>query len=535
MTFSLKSKLSLSTCGLFLVLFLIQTVPTLTYFQNKSYETLKIEQFQRTSSMAKKIDTNLHQAHQALIAVASIFPRTLLNDADQAQLWLNDRTGIATIFDNGLFLFAGNGTLFVENPFIEGRRGKEYSFRDYYRSTIQNKLPYISTPYVSSKTEQPSIMMTAPIFNAQHEIVAILSGSLNLMNDNLLGQLSKERLGRAGYYFLVNEDRTIIIHPDHSLLLSQSVSMGENALLDSALDGFEGTGPSVDLDGTATLTCYKSLSAKKWILGANRPLSEVNSSITHAKKVLWLLMSLSSIVIMMSMLFLLRKIMRPLILFTKHIENLEQNSGNRFFDYPQKNEIGTLVTAFNKMIEQNDLAQKELELLATRDPLTELYNRRTFLEFAQEMINQAQRNNKGLCLIMLDLDHFKAINDNYGHQAGDSVLKSAAKTILETLRSVDVCGRYGGEEFCVLLPETTYDGAFVVAEKIRHNIEQATIATQHTAISEQQIIQVTTSVGVAQWQSGCTIDSLTHRADKALYQAKNTGRNKVVCDSSITL
>lgn len=531
---TLKSKLTLATCGLFLTLFIVQTVPTLIYFQHKSYETLKTEQFQRTSSMAHKIDTNLQQAHHALIAVASIFPRELLNDPNEGQLWLNDRTGIATIFDNGLFLFNNQGILFVENPFIEGRRGKDYSFRNYYLRTIQTKMPFISEPYISSKTDQPSIMMTAPIYNDHNQIVAILCGSLNLMNDNLLGQLNEERLGQNGYYFLVNNDRTIIVHPDHSLLMRKSVTLGMNLLLDQAINGFEGTDRSTDNHGVATLTSYKNLNANHWILGANRPLAEVNASITQAKKVLWVLMSVSTIVILLSMLFLLRNIMRPLMLFTKHIETLEHKNSNRLFDYPRKNEIGTLVSAFNTMIKQNDMAQTKLELLATRDSLTQLYNRRTFLEFAQEMIFQAKRNNNGLCLIMLDLDHFKSINDNYGHQAGDIVLKAVATTIEETLRNADICGRYGGEEFSVLLAETKREGAMIIAERIRRSIEKLVIPLPHFSELEQTDIYVTTSIGVAQWSVEDTIDTLTHVADKALYQAKSEGRNRVINDLDIS-
>jgi len=531
---SLKSKLTMATCGLFLTLFVIQTAPTLIYFQQKSYDTLKIEQFQRTSSMAHKIDINLHQAHQAIIAVASIFPTHYLNDYEQAQRWIDDRTGIATIFDNGLFLFNNKGDLVVEKPFIDGRRGKNYSFRNYFIRTMQQSKSYISEPYVSSKTNNPAVMMTAPIYDDHNNIIAILCGSLNLMDDNLLGQLNKEKLGNDGYYFLVNTDRSIIMHPDYSLLLSQIVREGVNPLFDLAMNGFEGTDRSIDLDGIETLTSYKKLNAKQWILGATRPLSEVNASITQAKKVLWILMSVSTLIIMLTMLILLRKIMRPLIMFTQHIKTLEYNDTNRVFSYPHKNEIGTLVASFNTMIEQNDVAQKKLEILATRDPLTQLYNRRTFLEFAQEMIFQAQRHDNGLCLIMLDLDHFKLINDNHGHQAGDMVLKSVAETIEKTMRNADICGRYGGEEFCILLPETTRDGALIIAERIRSSIELCEINLPHLSKTEQIIIHVTTSVGVAQWQPDSTIEQLTHIADKALYQAKATGRNCVIDDLSIS-
>lgn len=162
---------------------------------------------------------------------------------------------------------------------------------------------------------------------------------------------------------------------------------------------------------------------------------------------------------------------------------------------------------------------QELEQLATKDPLTGCLNRRAFFERLQTEFLLAQRHNHALACIMLDIDHFKAINDRHGHSAGDEVLKSLAQTLRSALRATDAVCRYGGEEFCILLPSTDAQKAAVVADHARCQI----------AAQKVQDIQVTASFGVAGLAPGMTDpQQMLDQADKALYQAKDRGRNRVV-------
>jgi len=123
--------------------------------------------------------------------------------------------------------------------------------------------------------------------------------------------------------------------------------------------------------------------------------------------------------------------------------------------------------------------------------------------------------------MMVDLDHFKSINDRFGHAVGDQVLRMAASQMVERKRSEDVCFRYGGEEFAMLLPETTAQEAEVVAERLRRAIEQLDLTAVHNQLS------LTASIGITQWCLGDKTDELIVRADAALYQAKAKGRNTV--------
>lgn len=165
----------------------------------------------------------------------------------------------------------------------------------------------------------------------------------------------------------------------------------------------------------------------------------------------------------------------------------------------------------------------EMEQLANSDALTGLLNRGAFFRMATRDFELARRTGQPVSLLMLDIDHFKRVNDQYGHQTGDEVLRRIATVMGERLRCTDIGGRYGGEEFCILLPSTGIAGAIRFANDIRHEIERLIIETNHGAVS------VTVSAGVAQsnFDSHPSLDALISDADEALYAAKQNGRNQV--------
>lgn len=170
-------------------------------------------------------------------------------------------------------------------------------------------------------------------------------------------------------------------------------------------------------------------------------------------------------------------------------------------------------------------SNREMTLLATTDFLTGIGNRRYFLTAAEAQLRFCMRHGLPVSLLMVDLDNFKKINDNYGHQIGDLALQQAAKIIQQSLRTSELSARFGGEEFIVLLPATDVKGAMIVAEKIRANIEANAFgdAIQH--------IRMTTSIGVT--GGSMSIESMITAADKALYRAKTEGRNRIFLASKL--
>jgi len=165
----------------------------------------------------------------------------------------------------------------------------------------------------------------------------------------------------------------------------------------------------------------------------------------------------------------------------------------------------------------------KLQVLATTDSLTGIKNRRSFFDSCEPMVPYCNREDKPLGFLMIDIDHFKSINDTYGHGTGDEALKLISHTLNVIVRKSDILGRIGGEEFAVTLPNTSQDGVLLVANKIRLAIENLIFTN-----SNNQNIDLRVSIGASMLKKKDTdIDDVRHRADEALYEAKNLGRNRV--------
>ena len=185
-----------------------------------------------------------------------------------------------------------------------------------------------------------------------------------------------------------------------------------------------------------------------------------------------------------------------------------------------KSMLESLQAAQTEVKRQNE----KLQILATRDPLTSCLNRRSFNETCDAELSEAKEDGKPLSCIMMDIDHFKSINDTFGHAIGDKVIQQVVNCARSGLRSIDVIGRYGGEEFCILLPGLDLDQAGVVAERLRFRVEQE--AREALADDAERI--VTSSFGIASTEyCGYNAHELVDGADKALYLSKNGGRNRV--------
>jgi diguanylate cyclase (GGDEF)-like protein len=186
-----------------------------------------------------------------------------------------------------------------------------------------------------------------------------------------------------------------------------------------------------------------------------------------------------------------------------------------------------ILTSVGFLVLQKDRAEAAATELAVTDPLTGTFNRRTFLELADKEIARARRSKQPLSLVLFDLDHFKSVNDKYGHLAGDAVLKRFVEVAKMCLRQEDLMVRYGGEEFCLLLPQTNTNDASVMAERIRGATEYSLFSVKDG--KDERRINVTVSGGVAGIEDDLSegIDSLVARADEAMYAAKAAGRNQV--------
>ena len=186
-----------------------------------------------------------------------------------------------------------------------------------------------------------------------------------------------------------------------------------------------------------------------------------------------------------------------------------------------------LVSSVSFLLMQKERADYLAQQLASRDPLTGAFNRRTFVDLSEKQLARAQRLDAPLSIVLLDVDHFKSVNDRHGHLVGDGVLKRFADVVRDLLRREDVFARYGGEEFCLLLPDVPGPGPVALAGRIRKAVAKESFVVDGIEIP------LTVSAGVAaridEGPEG--LDTLIARADEALYMAKNRGRNRVAAVS----
>jgi diguanylate cyclase (GGDEF)-like protein len=195
-----------------------------------------------------------------------------------------------------------------------------------------------------------------------------------------------------------------------------------------------------------------------------------------------------------------------------------------------------LGTAFGYFWMTTATLSAALEHIARTDPLTRLYNRRAFRDWCDKEQERSLRRKRPFSLLMIDLDHFKQINDRFGHSAGDGALCAAVERMQDSIRGIDILGRWGGEEFVVLLPGASLDAALVIAQRLRQNVGKVSVGgrgqlhkLEELLRSPEEIMRLTVSLGVASFRGkGDGIEDMLKRADEALYNAKATGRNRVL-------
>lgn len=181
-----------------------------------------------------------------------------------------------------------------------------------------------------------------------------------------------------------------------------------------------------------------------------------------------------------------------------------------------------------KLKDEREQMLQDLKMLSIRDPLTELYNSRHFYDQLEKEIKRTERYFHSLSLIFIDIDKFKRLNDTYGHMVGDKILLLIAEKIKDSLRTEDAAYRFAGDEFTIILPETSSKEALVVADRIRSRIQN-----EKLVIKGKKIAGITVSLGIAEYQRNEEIEQFVHRADLAMYKSKGRGGNKVSIDTNM--
>jgi len=361
---SLKTKMACLVSLLVAGILLVTAFVAAGYFEKKFRESIASHQYSLVSAMAAEIDSKLLSAQAQILAVAGGMSAAMLADPVLAERYLTGQPAALQTFDNGIFLFSAEGRLLAGTGVEPHMRDMDYSSREYFRETVRTGKPSISRPIVSiQKHEHPIIMLTVPIPDGNGEMTALLVGSLDLLGKNFLARLIDLKVGEKGYLYLFGMDRTMILHPDRSRILRKDVPVGANRLFDRAIEGFEGSGETVNSRGLSVFASFRKLQSTDWILAANYPLVEAYAPITQARR--YFLAGLAGMLALsiLSVWLFMGRLTRPLLQIASSARAIGEGKED-FQPLPvaARDEIGVLASALNRMmmvIEQQQEAIRE--------------------------------------------------------------------------------------------------------------------------------------------------------------------------------
>ncbi len=508
---SITVRMTVVVCTFIILFSSLLAVSSLYYFKQELKETISSQQMTLLTVVAQSIDQKLTTARNTVIEASRDVTPGMVADPEAAQRFLDSLHSVSSLFDNGIYLFSKDGRIIAETPFLPDRRGKDVSLRQYYQKTIATGKPVISAPFISKHTPgTPALNITAPVRDKNGALIAILGGGVNLLQDNFLGDLSNIRIAKSGYLFLVSGDRTIIMHPDRSLIVSTKVEPGASKQLDRALDGFEGVAESSDSHGVRSLSSFKRLQSIDWVVGANYPLNEAYRSVYRMERYFAVAVAVSVCLIILIVRLIMGSYTSTLVRFAEHVRQISSKSGaDRLFKLESEDEVGLVAQTFNAMIQDQDKKNEELFYISTHDALSGLYNR---AYFDDQMDRFSAGRITPISVVMADIDDLKVFNDSHGHSAGDVLITTVAMILLESFRAEDVIARIGGDEFAILLPGVDAVQADIALKRVR------SLADKYAAQACGLTLAI--SLGCATVEDPAKLEEALQHADQQMYLDK---------------
>lgn len=443
------------------------------------------------------------------------------HDRAAAQALIERHAVLREEFDN-VVVFDTDGQIIANLADRRGVGDRSAAGGKTLRDTLRNREGSISPPFRSPLTGKPAVMLVEPVLGADGNVVAILGGGLSLINARFMGHLQSLRPGRSSYFFLVDERGTIMYHPHGSRVL-QNVWREPGGITDvtrRALGGYEGWSETLTKNGTRALVATTRLRGAGWTLGVVYPVAEAYGVLHQAEKAAWLSMGVATLLAAAVGLWLTAILLKPLQRLQRRVEKLSAGSADiDVLDSRRTDEIGRLSRAFFALSRQRQEAEGRLALLTRTDTLTGLNNRRMFEEELPAALARARRTGRGLALAYFDVDHFKQINDTFGHAIGDRVLCEFARRLRSALRQVDTVARLAGDEFVIVLELVD------TPEAVEPLILKLLNAIRQPFVCDGICLAVTTTVGVAHAAGMVSGERMLKVADEALYAAKAAGRN----------
>lgn len=374
----------------------------------------------------------------------------------------------------------------------------------------------VTPPYLSAQGLW-TVALTEPVRDAEGKYLGLVGAAIYLQHNTELDRLLQEHFYRDGsYVYVVTADGTILYHYDPKRI---GTPERDNLVVQALMRGESGAMPVTNTVGVAMLAGYAPMSQGGWGVVTQRPLAATLAPL-HGLMGRIFEYSIPAAVVMLLMVTAMGYwIARPLATLARAMTSGDSGKARPLVQSVQASyfEAGQLREAVDFTLAQHESQIGKLNAETMADPMTGLLNRRG----VNEELSRLQAARQPFTALALDLDHFKRVNDTFGHAAGDQVLITLADIMRQNVRDADACCRVGGEEFLVLMPNASTAAAMGVAERIRHATELRPMPGE--------VGHITISIGVARWpDNDADADQVLDLADQALYQAKTSGRNKVV-------
>ena len=446
--------------------------------------------------------------------------------------------------------------------------GKNYALRPYFQDAVRG-LDHVSDWTIGITSRKPGVYLSSPIKVGDSTVGGVMVIKLNL---NPIDAIILRSQGLGVQTFLVNRDGVVLAHYDptfryatvddlsaeESLRINQTRQFADlpqkSLRLRSLRQDLANSRPGETLmsreyefGGDRKVAALTGLQSNAWVVGVTSPLSVIESRGKQRFAAVAPMILLVILFTLLASFYLIRFVVRPLKELLHKTRLLSAGDFSVEAQARGNDEVSQLAKTFNSMARtirvhtdelearvaqrtaELETAYEEIKLLSITDALTGCFNRHYMNEQLAGEVERSKRYGRALSILMCDVDHFKKVNDTWGHPAGDAVLRVVGSTLRDHQRhGSDWVARFGGEEFLVVFPETSLEAASVLAEKLRKQIEDLVVDF------DQQAIHVTASFGLATLRHGDgdeKLEDLFARADAMLYHAKQSGRNRVVFDA----
>lgn len=439
------------------------------------------------------------------------FPLKLGND-DQVQRRLDEILGSSNFFNSVVFVDV-TGKIKNIAPKTLKLQGKPFNKTVFYQANLL-KGPYVSDPFIGM-TDRLIVMITVPIYDG-NQFLGLLAGSIYLHENNALSSILETHFYRnESYLYVVDQKGSLIYHPQPKRL---GEDVTKNEVVRKVLQGGRGAERVVNTVGADMLAGYAPVESSNWGIISQTPTELalmpakdlVKNMMLYSGPFFLLLFALSS--------WIAKLIVKPLNQLSTFSERLCHGNHEKPLSKISTwyKEAKTLKNAMMIGVDSLRNQINHLSVEAYTDPLTKLSNRRALKMIIEDWI----QNDIPFSMVLFDIDHFKQVNDIYGHVMGDKVLQYIANTMMDEVRKNDICFRYGGEEFLILLPQADKNLTSQIAERLRLKI-----ATQSSPIGEP----ITVSIGISAYpEDAKSSTELLRLTDDAMYIAKKAGKNRTV-------